>query len=206
MKKLFATILAIAMLAIPLASCSPKGSSVEDCCAEVISLMKEMVDCEEYSEIYGLPAMYGDTVAQLQNVNDTKPEAIYELDLSESTWLSKEIGTVDFPDALNDYVHSALYVSIASKINEKAGAEAMVIAATFSAQKTFVCESVKENTVFLYVYEDTAIAVSVLPGASGSVSVCGNFIINDGFRTDDAAQIENSLAEIGIDGVVAKKK
>lgn len=207
MKKIFTLILAFMILATTLISCAPKGRSVEDCCADVVSLMKEMVDSEEYLKMYNVITEYDDTITQLKSGNYASPDAIYELDVSESELLSDEIDAEKLSDELNRYVHSASYVSLASRVNQTAGVDSLSVSSVFTAQKTCVCESVKENTSFLYVYEDgCAILLTVQPGESGSVRICGQFIIHDNFHTDDATQIENSFAEAGINGVVAEKK
>lgn len=208
MKKTFIIcLLIVAFLLAPMTSCTQNSTSVDNCCTEVISLMSQMLSCDEYSKIYHLPEEYNGTITKMKEGNYVSPSAIYKLVIPEDALLMDELDIEKLPDELKDYARAAMYVGFASKININAGSESVAISSVFCAQKTFVCSDIKESTVFLYVFEKGApIALTVLPGESGSVRVSGYFIISDLFETGDAKQIEAACEALGIGGVVAEKE
>ncbi len=208
MKKTFIIcLLIVAFLLAQMTSCTQNSTSVENCCAEAISLMSQMLSCDEYSRIYHLPEKYNGTITKMREGNYASPSAIYKLVIPEDSLSVDELDIEKLPDELRDYARVAMYIGFASKINIAAGSESLEISSVFCAQKTFVCSDIKESTVFLYVFEKGApIAVTVLPGESGSVRVIGYFIISDRFETGDAKQIEAACETLGIDGVVAEKE
>ena len=209
MKKTIVVILVLAVLTAALVSCTANGKSAKDCSAEVVSLMSEMITSEKYAEFYSLRTSYEETLEKekLKSGNYSSPLAIYELSIPEESLMQEAPKIEDAYKELDQYVKSSLYTSFASLINKGSGTEAMVVSSVFSAKKTFVCEEIKKNTVYLYVYENGyPIVITFIPGESGSVRVSGQLIINDDFYTDDAAKIESSCAQRGIRGVVATKK
>ena len=207
MKKTIAVILMLAALTTMFVSCASTGKSSIDCSAEVVSLMQEMVESEKYSGFYNLPAAYDEILKKLKSGSYSKPSAIYKLSIPEEALMKEPFDVEDRYEELDRYVESSLYASFASRINQTTGGDALAVSSAFCAQKSFVCKEIKESTVYLYVYENGhPIAITLIPGESDSIRVIGNFIINDNFHTDDAEKIENSCAEIGINGVVAKKQ
>lgn len=203
MKRRLLIIFVTAFLLLSLYSCNTSDKPLEKAGEEVIALMREMTVSEEYEKLYGLPLDYGNAVAKLREGDYTEASAVYELDVPVGSMLSVEMNS----DNLEEYVTSAAYVSFASRVNQAAGVEALSVAAAYSAQITFVNAEVKENTVYLYVFENGyPITVAFIPGEDGAVRAVGYFMLNDSLLVESSDDIENSLADLGVVGVKATKK
>ena len=203
MKRRLLIIFVTAFLLLSLYSCNTSDKPLEKAGEEVIALMREMTVSEEYEKLYGLPLDYGNAVAKLREGDYTEASAVYELDVPVGSMLSVEMNS----DNLEEYVTSAAYVSFASRVNQAAGVEALSVAAAYSAQITFVNTELKENTVYLYVFENGyPITVAFIPGEDGAVRAVGYFMLNDSLLVESSDDIENSLADLGVVGVKATKK
>lgn len=196
-------VVAVFALVCSLSSCKIADKPLEMAGGEVIALMKEMIASEEYEALYGLAESYSQTVSKLREGDYTEASAVYELDVPVGSMLSVEMNS----DNLEEYVTSAAYVSFASRVNQAAGVEALSVAAAYSAQITFVNAEVKENTVYLYIFENGyPITVAFIPGEDGAVRAVGYFMLNDSLLVESSDDIENSLADLGVVGVKATKK
>lgn len=191
-------------------SCNENTKSLVECGEDVISLMAEMVDSENYGYLYGLPSSYDKTVSNLRGGNYSKISAVYELSVSEHELFESIDTSIDkesFSEDLYKHVCSSAYVSFASRINQKGGVEAMSVSTVFSAQKSFVNKEMDANKIYLYVFENGCpVLITFVVGEDGSFRAIGYFIINDTFVTDDEHSIIESCEASGINGVTVKKK
>ena len=191
-------------------SCNETTKSLVECGEDVISLMAEMVDSENYGSLYNLPAAYDKTISNLRDGNYSKSSAVYEMLISEDELfesIDTAINKESFSEDLYKQVCSSAYVSFASHINLKDGVEAMSVSTAFSAQKTFVNKEMDANKVYLYVFENGCpILITFVSGEDGSFRAIGYFIINDTFVTDDEHSIIESCKVLGINDVTVKKQ
>ena len=209
-RKIFIVLLIGLLLMTILTSCNETTKSLVDCGEDVISLMTEMVDSENYRLLYNLPAAYDKTISNLRNGNYSKSSAVYELSISEDDLfelINTNIDKESFSEDLYKNVCSSAYISFASLINQKGGVEAMSISTAFSAQKSFVNKEMDANKVYLYVFENGCpILITFVAGEDGSFRAVGYFIINDTFVTDDEYSIIESYKASGINNVTVKKQ
>ena len=203
MKNRFIVLFVAFFLVLSLCSCNTSDKPLEKAGEEVIALMREMTVSEEYEKLYGLPDSYSQAVARLREGDYSNAKALYELEIPTSAFSD----TNGISGKLGEYVNSALYLSLANRINQKAGVEALSVSAAYSAQISFVNTSLKENTVYLYVFDNGyPVFVTFLPGEDGSVRAVGYFIINESFAAESADRIAESFASVGISGVTATEK
>ena len=209
-RKIFIVLLIGLLLMTILTSCNETTKSLVECGEDVISLMAEMVDSENYRLLYNLPAAYDKTISNLCNGNYSKSSAVYELSISEDDLfesINTNIDKESFSEDLYKNVCSSAYISFASLINQKGGVEAMSISTAFSAQKSFVNKEMDANKVYLYVFENGCpILITFVAGEDGSFRAVGYFIINDTFVTDDEYSIIESCKASGINNVTVKKQ
>ena len=209
-RKIFIVLLIGLLLMTILTSCNETTKSLVECGEDVISLMAEMVDSENYRLLYNLPAAYDKTISNLRNGNYSKNSAVYELSISEDDLfesINTNIDKESFSEDLYKNVCSSAYISFASLINQKGGVEAMSISTAFSAQKSFVNKEMDANKVYLYVFENGCpILITFVAGEDGSFRAVGYFIINDTFVTDDEYSIIESCKASGINNVTVKKQ
>ena len=207
MKKRF-LILPILMLTFTLAlsSCAVRASSLTDRGQRVISLMDEMIKSEEYSKAYVSISGTEDLIEDLRFADRSEPTAVYELSVSLENLLPASVDVDKMSATLADYLRGATYVSFASKLQDKDSYYNIAVSSIYTAQITFSDSSVKDEVVYLYVFEEGyPIIVSFVPGEDGAVRAIGQLLLIDDFATDDEKTVENSCALSGVFGVEAKK-
>ena len=172
--------------------------------------MDEMVDSENYGSLYNLPAAYDKTISNLRNGDYSKSSAVYELSIPEDELFESIDTSIDkesFSEDLYKHVCSSAYLSLASRITQKGGVEAISVSTAFSAQKSFVNKEMDANKIYLYVFENGCpILITFVAGEDGSFRAVGYFIINETFVTDDEHSIIESCKALGINHVTVKKQ
>ncbi|MBE6694287.1 MAG: hypothetical protein E7589_05955 [Ruminococcaceae bacterium] len=208
--KLFIGLLIGVLLMTLFTSCNGTTKSFIECGEEVISFMAEMVENEAYISLYDLPDAYDETISKLREGDYSKSLAVYELSIPAEEMFEvfdAAIKKEHFSEDLYKYVCSSAYVSFASRINQRSGAEAISVSSAFSARKTFASKSIDAYKIYLYVFENGCpIAITFVANSDGSFSAVGHFIINDAFVTNDEYSIQQSCEASGIKDVTVKKQ
>lgn len=203
-------ILTVLLLCVSMISCDGASESVIDRGDEIVELVSEMVNSDEYINIMlGNVSAYEDLLSEIREV-EFSSAAIYELKVSEDELI--ELLTAKRGDAnklsksLQDKLVDGLGSSFASYINLGTSTEKMVMSSVFNASKCFVDKSIKENQYLLYVFESGySMLISFVPHEDGAVVASGNLILNDRLELDTADQVEASLKFLGINTITATK-
>ena len=206
-RKLFAVLLACVLLLTLFTSCNENPKSLTECGEDVISLMAEMLESEDYKSLYNLPAAYDDQVNRLREGNYSKSIAVYELLVSEEELLDKTIDKDVLSKELYEYICSSAYVSFTSRINQASGVEGTTVSTVFTAQKSYANKDIDTNRIYLYVFENGCpIAVTFVADGKDSLRAVGHFIMNDEFIAEDENSIKESCEALGINDVTVKKQ
>ena len=206
-RRLFAVLLACILLMTLLASCNGTSKSLAECGEDVISLMAEMLESEEYKSLYNLPSEYDDQVNMLREGDYSKSIAVYELLISEEELLDNTIDKDGLSKELYEYICSSAYVSFASRINQTSGVDAMAVSAVFTAQKIYANKDIDTNRVYLFVFEDGCpIAVTFVVDGKDLLRAVGHFIMNDKFIAENENSIKESCEALGINDVTVTKQ
>ena len=207
-RKLFAVLLIGSLLMTLFASCKSNADVFISYGEDVISLMAEMLENEEYASMYGLSDRYNETLDKLRQGDYSKFSSVYELSIPEEELIEKlDINEKDFSKDLYQYLCASSYGSFASRVNMEANVEAISVSSAFAAQKIFVDQKVDENKTYLFVFEDGCpIIVSFVAEEDGAFKVSGQFIINDNFVTDDEKSIQESCKSFGFDNVKVREE
>ena len=206
-RKLFAVLLACVLLLTLFTSCNENPKSLTECGEDVISLMAEMLESEDYKSLYNLPAAYDDQVNRLREGNYSKSIAVYELLVSEEELLDKTIDKDGLSKELYEYICSSAYVSFTSRINQASGVEGTTVSTVFTAQKSYANKDIDTNRIYLYVFENGCpIAVTFVADGKDSLRAVGHFIMNDEFIAEDENSIKESCEALGINDVTVKKQ
>ena len=89
-------------------------------------------------------------------------------------------------DRLRSFMEERIQAAIATEINAAGGAMLLAASSICTASKTFVCQELTENAIYLYTYGDgVPAAVSFLRGEDGSVSATASFLLDESFPADD---------------------
>ena len=208
MSKKFLTVFLVGVLLMTaFTSCNRASKSLTACGEDVISLMTEMLESDDYQSLFNLPAAYDEQINKLCEGNYSKSIAVYELFISEEEVLGKTIDKDALSEELYAYICSSAYGSFVSRINQTSGLEAMAVSTVFTAQKTYASKDIDANKIYLYVFENGCpIVISFISDGNGAFRAVGQFIINDTFVTDDEHSIEASLDAMKITGVTVTKQ
>lgn len=207
-RKLFTILLVCSLLMTLFASCKSNADVFISYGEDVISLMAEMLENEEYASMYGLSDRYNETLDKLRQGDYSEFSSVYELSIPEEELIEKlDINEKDFSKDLYQYLCASSYGSFASRVNMEANVEAISVSSAFAAQKIFVDQKVDENKTYLFVFEKGCpIVVSFITEDDGAFRVAGQFIINDRFVTDDEDSIQESCKAFGFDNVKVKEQ
>ena len=209
-RKLFIGLLICVLLITLLASCNGKQKTLTEYGEDVISLMAEMIESDDYKSLYDLPDAYDEEINKLCEGNYSKITAVYQLSIPEEELFESfdtAINKEDFSKDLYQSICSSAYMSFASRVNQASGVESMAVSSIFAAQKSFVNGDMDVNKIYLYVFKNGCpIAITFVTGDDGSFRAVGHFILNDSFVTDDEDSIIESCEALGIKGVTVKKQ
>ena len=203
-------ILTVLVLCISMVSCNGASKSALDRGDEIVELVSEMVNSDEYINIMlGNVSACEDLLSEIREV-EFSSAAIYELKVSEDELIelltAKRGDANKLSESLQDKLVDGLGSSFASYINLGTSTEKMVMSSVFNASKCFVDKSIKENQYLLYVFESGySMLISFVPHEDGAVTASGNLILNDRLELDTADQVEASLKFLGINTITATK-
>ena len=213
MKKIF-SFFAVLVLIFSLSACQrtpdttnsgSKTGNLADDGMKVISLMNEMLNNDEYGlMVLSNYSKYVEIINAVRRGNYSQPTAVYELKMDIRMVIGA--GRDGFSEALDRYVDSMANASVASYINSAESIDGVAVSSLFSANVAFVDESVKEDAMYLYVFEDGyPIFVNFTCGEDGAVRASGSFIMNIQLYPDSADNIEQFFADSGFRDCKVKK-
>lgn len=205
MKNFFSVILTLIML-VSLSACGNgnKGSGKTLCeqGLDVASLMVEATRTEKYVEIYSPSSELGKMIKEIGEGDYETLEAVYAITIDDGKF--HEILEVDNYDEISERLQAALrsrmFGSMITQINGMGSAEELAVSSICTHGKTFVDDSITDNTIYLYVYEDALpIAVTFTVGEDGAVSAAGAFIMYDKFFCGSVEEVEKSFRAFNVE-------
>lgn len=193
-KTAIATIVLVSVLGLSACGNSKSNPETKSLYAqglEVVQLMNEMIQSEEYINAIATDSLKP-TIQELADGNYSKPKAVYSIYASD-----KEIAELiefkefdNISDNLKSFVSSKLCNALISQINSIGGVDDIAVASICSAGKTFVNEKADGNIIYLYTYDNAVpIAVTFIKGDDNSVSANGVFLMYDNFPCNSADEI-----------------
>ena len=172
---------------------------------EVVSLMAEMVNSDEYRHIYYYINSYDEFIAKFREGDYSSTASVYELSVPKTVLLDAYIDDNALSPALNEHVYASAYSMFVPRLIQAGGLDATAASSLFSAQKSFACLAPAGNKIYLYTFQSGCpIAVTFIAG-DDSYRATGYFIINDEFKTDSEQAISDSCKAFGINGVTATR-
>ena len=206
-KKIFSLLLVLVFIMTLFVSCNNQSGLLKEYGEDVISLMVEMLNSEEYQALYSIPSSYDDEFDMLQKGDYSKSIAVYELSIPKEVLLDSNIDKNGLSDKLYEYICSSAYTSFAARINQLSGIDSMSISTIFAAQKIYAYKGVDTNTIYLYVFENGCpIAVTFVASENTALRAVGYFIINEKFITDNEESIKESCTALGMKDVTVTKQ
>lgn len=205
MKKCLSVVLTLVML-VSVSACGngskDSGKTLYEQGLDVASLMVEATRTEKYVEIYSSSSELGKMIKEIGEGDYETLEAVYAITIDDEKF--RGILEVDNYNEISERLQAALrnrmFGSLITQINGMGGTEELAVSSICTHGKTFVDDSITDNTIYLYVYEDALpIAVTFTVGEGGAVSASGTFIMYDGFSCGSVEEVEESFRAFDVE-------
>ena len=177
-----------------------------ECCDEVISLLSERIEDEDYIYLY-TSIDFEETLSSLQAGNYSQSTAIYEISLSKEDFFYKAQLDSTLSKDLYDSIYFNYFEGIVPRIISSSHDPTNITLTTIlRAHISFVNESLTEPKIYLFTFENgTPIAITLIPDGYGAIRATGYFLLNDSFKTDNENNIKASCQTFGFVDVSVKK-
>ena len=161
---------------------------------ELVDIIEEMINSEEYLEVYGVRDE--DVLGLIKDAAEgdySEAEHIYELKFDN---LADDM--VDnynkLPRSLKDMMKNRAYGAYISSLNSVVGSTPLVAASMTTASSVFATDK-DENTIYIYTFEEGfPIAVTFVVNDEGICSASGTFLFGaDNYDFSSAKKLEKSL-------------
>lgn len=200
-------VLSVAMvfvLVLSLSACKNNESSEETKSLyaqglEVIQLMLEMTQSEEYAELYGGSSEIKAVIQNISTGDYTTPKAVYAISVSDANLATMfELNNLDNPSkGLKSFLMQRSLGGLMTRINGMGGSDNIAAASICSAGKTFVCENANKDVIYLYTYDNAVpVAVTFSVGENHAISASGVFVVYDKFVDESADDIKSFFSDI----------
>ena len=205
MKKAIAFVLVLVII-LGLAACgaakeAKASKSLYSHGLDVIRMLSEMTQSENFIGIYTANSEIKDIILELGNHSYETPDAVYAITVPEETLMDMaELSDLEeSSEELRNYLTQRVMASLISQINAMSGVENLAASSVCTVGKTFVSENATENVIYIYTYEETApVAVTFTLGEDHTVSATGTFVLYDGFTCGSAEEIQSVFSDITV--------
>ena len=147
---------------------------------EVVALMEEMADSQSYVQMFTGNTQIRELIQSNANGDYSKPQAVYEVVLQKDNYqglLGNEEIQETMSDELKGIIRKKVNASVITQLNAYGGSENLAASTICTTEVSFVNGEVKEDVIYIYVYENTApVAVIFLQEGNDIVSANGTFL------------------------------
>lgn len=173
---------------------------------EVVALMEEMTDNQSYIQMFTGNTQISEVIQSNTNGDYSEPLAVYEVVLQKDNFqslLENEDIQTTMSDGVKRIIGKKVNASMITQINAYGGSENLAASTICTAGISFVSSEVKEDVIYIYVYENTApVAVVFLQEGNDIVSANGTFMFGEEYTNlteDNILQLFEGLYEtIGV--------
>ena len=186
MKKKFIVILTVIMI-LSLIACGTKKEqvSIYEQGLEVVALMDEMVDSQSYVQMFTGNMQISEVIQSNTSGDYSEPLVVYEVVLQNDNFLGllgNDETQESMSDELKEIINKKINASVITQLNAYGGSENLAASTICTAGISFVNNEVKEDIIYIYVYENTApVAVMFLQEGNDIVSANGTFMFGEEF-------------------------
>lgn len=200
-KKIYICALILMLSVFAMTACGKKDDkSLYEHGLDLADTIVEAAEVEEYWEAMGMRTE--EFLEQVENITGGKykePQKVYALTISHEG-LSNMLEDMDLDvdelsEELQQLIGNRMFGSLANQVNAREGTNALVVSSVLNASKTFVCDKLESNCMYIYLYKKgTPIAVTFIKGEDGSVSASATFLMAESLGED----LEEALEDIDI--------
>ncbi len=169
---------------------------------EIVNLMSEMTQSEEYVNVYTGSSEIKSVVQNISKGEYTTPKAVYAISITDENRAAMvELGNLEgSSEELQKVLMQRVLGSVMTQINGMSGVANLAASSVCTIGKTFVNSDVIEDVIYLYTYENALpVAVTFTVGEDGSISANGVFVLYDGFTCGSVDEIKSFFSDITVD-------
>lgn len=169
---------------------------------DIIQLMSEMTQSEDYVDIYTGSSEIKSIVQNISSGNFSTPKNVYAISITKDTIAAiTDLNHLDnASEGLRSFLVSRFLSSLMTQLNGRSSVENLAAASVCTVSKTFVNENVNEDVIYLYTFDNAVpAAVTFTAGENHSVSAAGVFILYDDFPCGSADEIKSFFKDIAVD-------
>ena len=179
------SIIFMAVMIFGMTACGTKKEQVSlyEQGLEVVALMDEMADSQSYVQMFTGNTQISELIQSNTNGDYSKPQAVYEVVLQKDNYqglLGNEDIQATMSDELKGIISKKINASVITQLNAYGGSENLAASTICTTGVSFVNSEVKEDVIYIYVYENTApVAVIFLQEGNDIVSANGTFLFGE---------------------------
>lgn len=214
-------IIGIPVLVLCLSACgnsesNTAGKSLYTQGLEIIQLMNEAAQSEEYINIYTENSEIKSIVQNISAGDYSAPKAVYAISITDENLAAsvyaisttdenlaaiEELTSPDNPsEMLKSFLMQKIFSSVMTQINGLSSVENLIATSICTVSRCFVNENVNDNIIYLYTYDNAVpVAVTFIVGENHAVSASGVFILHDEFTCDSTDEIKSFFSDITVD-------
>lgn len=200
-------IVVVLIMVLSLSACSNSESNAESKSLyaqglEVVQLMSEMTQTEEYVDIHTGNSEIKTVIQSISNGDYSSPKAVYAISITDDNLAAMaELNSLDSAsDELKTFLTKRVLGSLMTQINGMSGVEKLAASSVCTVGKTFVNENATDDVIYLYTYENAIpVAVTFTIGEDQSVSASGVFVMYDEFTCGSVDEIKSFFSDIVVD-------
>lgn len=200
-KRIYICALILLMSLFAMTACGKKDDkSLYEHGLDLVDTIVEAAEVEEYWEAMGIRGE--NFLEQIENITNGKykePKKVYALTISHdglSNMLEEmDLDVDELSEDLQNLIGNRIFASLANQVNAQGGSETLVVSSVLNATKTFVCDKLESNCMYIYLYKKgTPVSVTFIKGEDGSVSASATFLMAETVAED----LEEALEDIEI--------
>ena len=196
-----------AIMVLSLSACGkneskPEQKSLYAQGLEVVKLMDEMIQTEEYVDLHTGSSEIKTIIQNIGSGNYTTPKAVYSISITEENLIAlSEVDSLNnASEELKDFLLQRVLETLMTQINGMSGVENLAASSVCTVGKTFVNENVNSDVIYLYTYEGAKpVAVTFTVGEDKAVTATGVFVMYDGFTCGSAEEIKEFFSDIVVE-------
>ena len=182
-KKVLVVLFVILILSLTACGSKKEQLSLYEQGLEVVALMDEMADSQSYVQMFTGNTKISELIQSNTKGDYSKPQAVYEVVLQKDNYqglLGNEDTQIAMSDELERIMEKKVNASLTTQINAYSGSENLAASTICTVGISFVNNEVKEDVIYIYVYENTApVAITFLQEGNDIVSANGTFMFGE---------------------------
>lgn len=197
------TMIVLPVLVLCLSACSKNESNKEtkSLYAQGLEIVQLMTEMTQYADLYTTSSEMQSVVQNIGTGDYTTPKAVYAISIADENVAAMAelmaLGLDRASEELKSCFMQRVFGSFITQINARSGTDKLAAASICTIEKSFVNESVNENIIYLYTYENAIPAVvKFLVGEDHAISASGVFMMYDEFTCDSADEIKSFFQDV----------